>query len=159
MWLILFSTVVGAIMIAARLKELKEIKESLNTAMANKKFEKYDYSKWVKTLYIVMIIFGIGSSIYGLVIKEYDTCAIGIIIVLMFISELLLVPYRFVLYYNDTQFISNGKLVRYKSIKGFEEMKFFKFGFVRARSFNDELYPLSKKAYEIVKEKKENKAK
>ena len=43
--------------------------------------------------------------------------------------------------------------------KEFEEMKFFKFGFVRARSFNDELYPLSKKAYEIVKEKKDKKAK
>ena len=29
MWLILFSVVVGAIMIAARMKELKDIKESL----------------------------------------------------------------------------------------------------------------------------------
>ena len=159
MWLILFSVVVGAIMIAARMKELKDIKESLKEVMANKKFEKYDYSKWVKLIYCLMIIFGIASAIYGVVVKELDTSAIGIIIALMFVSELLLVPYRYVLYYNYTQFISNGKLVRYKSIKEFEEMKFFKFGFVRARSFNDELYPLSKKAYEIVKEKKDKKAK
>lgn len=159
MWLLLFCVVVGAIMIAARAKELKEIKDSLKDVLKDNKFEKYDYSKWVRVFYIIMMLFGAGSSIYGFVIADYDTASIGIIITMVFISEWLLIQYKFVLYYNDTQFVAGGKLARYKSIKGFEEMKPFGFGFVRARTFNDELLPLSKKAYEIVKEHKEKKNK
>lgn len=157
MWLLLFSVVVGAVMIAARAKELKDIKDSLKDILKDNKFEKYDYSKFIRIFYVLMILFGAGSAVYGFMIKDYDTAAIGIIIALAFVSEWLLIQYKFVLYYNDTQFVAGGKLCRYKSIKEFEEMKPLSFGFVRAKTFNDELLPLSKKAYEIVKEHKDHK--
>ena len=43
MWLLLFSVVVGTVMIAARAKELKDIKDSLKDILKDNKFEKYDY--------------------------------------------------------------------------------------------------------------------
>ena len=39
MWLLLFSVVVGTVMIAARAKELKDIKDSLKDILKDNKFE------------------------------------------------------------------------------------------------------------------------
>ena len=91
MWLLLFSVVVGTVMIAARAKELKDIKDSLKDILKDNKFEKYDYSKFIRIFYVLMILFGAGSAVYGFMIKDYDTAAIGIIIALVFVSEWLLI--------------------------------------------------------------------
>ena len=48
--------------------------------------------------------------------------------------------------------VFKGKLCRYKSVKDFEEMKYFKLAFVRAVTFNGDKIPMSRKAYEMIKE-------
>ena len=88
---------------------------------------------------------------------DYESVAVGLIIGLFMVAEQLLIPYKYVLYYNDTHFAVGNKVSRYKSIKDFEELKYTKSAFVRAVTYSGETIPLSKKAYEIVKSHKEKK--
>lgn len=156
-WLVVFCFAVGCIMTFVRFKEYKTITKTIQEATDGKKFEKYDYSKWVRILYIVFLLFGVVSLVYGIFEKDYETVSMGVVLTLMFIGELLIVGPRYTLYYSDTHFITGGKLARYKSIRDFEEMKYFKLAFVRAVTFNGEKLPMSRKAYEIVKEQMKKK--
>jgi len=154
-FILIFSAVVGGALLYTRIKDYQVMSKKRNDALTSK-YKKYDYSLWVRVLYIVLIIAGIAGTIYGVMIKDADTIAIAMIIALMFIGELFIISHRMVLYYSDTHFIVNGKVTRYKSIKDFEEMKFFPLGFVRVVTMSDEKIPLSRKAYEIVREQRNN---
>lgn len=157
MFIVLFSLLVGGVMLFARFKEAQTTKENLEKAFNGKSYEVYDYSKYVRILYICLMILGFGSAIYAFMINDFESVAVGLIIGLIMLAEQLIIPYKYVLYYNDTHFAVGNKLSRYKSIKDFEELKFAKSFFVRAVTYNGETIPLSRKAYEIVKEHKEKK--
>lgn len=150
--LVIFCIAVGMIMFFVRFKEYRQMKETINTALEGKYFEKYDYSKWVRILYVLFVSFGVISIVYGIMHNDFETISMGAVLTLMFIGENLIVGYRYTLYYSDTHFIAGGKLCRYKSVKDFEEMKYFKLAFVRAVTFNGDKIPMSRKAYELIKE-------
>lgn len=155
MFIVIFSVLVSGIILFTKLRDVKPLRENVKQALENNKYEKYDFSTWVKVVYIVFILGSIVALGYGFAIKDYDIVSIGIILIFIFASELIMLPYRMVLYYNDTHFIACGKVTRYKSIKTFEELKYVSFGFVRIVTLSDEKLPLSRKACAIVKEKRE----
>ena len=150
--LVIFCIAVGMIMFFVRFKEYRQMKETINTALEGKHYEKYDYSKWVRILYVLFVLFGVVSIVYGVMHNDFETISMGAVLTLMFIGENLIVGYRYTLYYSDTHFIAGGKLCRYKSVKDFEEMKYFKLALVRAVTFNGDKIPMSRKAYEMIKE-------
>jgi hypothetical protein len=151
--LVIFCVAIGMIMLFARFKEFRQMKETIDTALEGKTFEKYDYSKWVRALYVLFVLFGVISIVYGIMNSDFETISMGVVLTLMFIGEILIVGYRYALYYGDSHFIAGGKLCRYKSIKDFEEMKYFKRAFVRAVTFNGDKIPMSRKAYELIKDR------
>lgn len=155
MFIVIFSILVSGVILFTKLKDVKPLRENVKQALENNKFEKYDFSTWVKVIYIVFILGSIVALGYGFIIKDFDIVSIGIILIFIFVSELIMLPYRMVLYYNETHFIACGKVVRYKSIKTYEELKYVSFGFVRIVTLSDEKIPLSRKALAIVQEKRD----
>ncbi len=153
MFIILFTTVIGGVMVWTKYKEAAKCKEATQNAITNRKFEVFDYSKVVRSLYILFILFGFVSAAYGIYKQNDETIAMGIIISLLFIGELLTVPYRYILYYNNSQFIIKGEVLRIKSINYFERILNMKFAFVKVIMLNGDKYPISPKAYEILDRK------
>lgn len=153
MFIVLFTIIIGSVMIFVRYREYKTNKETVTNAITNRKFEIFDYSKGVRIFYYCVILIGIVSCGYGIAIQNFETIAMGAIIAMLFISELLNVPYKYVLYYNDSQFITNGKVLRIKSIKYFERILNVKFFFIKVFMMNGDKYSVSPKAYEILDQK------
>lgn len=152
MTIVIFSTIIGALLLFLRIKSTQEMRDDTKKALSNEQFTKFNYSKGVTIFQVLMILSGIGATVYGFMIKDYDTSAVGIIIAFMFIGELIVLPSRMTLYYNDRRFLASGKLVRYKSIKDFAVMKYVPFGYVKVITINGDEITVSRKAYHIIKE-------
>lgn len=153
MFIIIFATVIGSVMVWTKYKEASKCKTAVQNAITNRKFEVFDYSKVVRILYILFILFGLASAGYGIYTQNDETIAMGIVISLLFVGEFLTVPYKYVLYYNNSQFIIKGEVLRLKSIKYFERILNLKFAFVKVIMLNGDKYPLSPKAYELLDKK------
>ncbi|MCI8540505.1 MAG: hypothetical protein HFE68_06345 [Erysipelotrichaceae bacterium] len=153
MFIILFAAAVGGVMVWTKYREAVKCKQAVENAVTNRKFEVYDYSKVMRVLYILFICFGIASAVFGIYQQNDETVAMGIIIALLFISELVMLPYRYKLYYNNSQFIVKGEVLRLKSIKYFERILNLKFAFVKVIMLNGDKYPVSPKAYAILDQK------
>ena len=98
--LVIFCIAVGMIMFFVRFKEYRQMKETINTALEGKHYEKYDYSKWVRILYVLFVLFGVVSIVYGVMHNDFETISMGAVLTLMFIGENLIVGYRYTLYYS-----------------------------------------------------------
>lgn len=153
MFIIIFATVIGAVMAGVKYKEAVKYKETIQNAITNRKFEEFNYSKVVRLIYVLLILFGLGSAVYGAMEQSDETIAMGIVTALLFVGELLVAPYKYVLYYNNSQFITKGEVLRLKSIKHFERILNLKFAFVKVVMLNGDKYPISPKAYEILDKK------
>ncbi|MEG0076532.1 hypothetical protein [Anaerorhabdus sp.] len=155
MFIVIFATVIGCVMLGVKFKEFRESKEALTGALDVRKFEHYSFYKFILAMYIVFVLIGILSAIYGLSINDTNTAAMGIVIALLFAGEALTAPYKYSLYYNESCFVAKGKTVRYKSIKQFDKIKYIPFAFVKVVTTNGEKYPISPKAFDIIYKKYE----
>lgn len=150
MFIVLFAAIIGSVMLGVKVKEYRESKETLATALNDRKYEHYPFFKFILVLYLIFVAIGIGSTIYGIYLNDTTTASMGIVIALLFAGEALTAPYKYSLYYNDTSFVVKGKTVRYKSIKHFDKMKYIPYAFVKVVTTNGEKYPVSPKSYDII---------
>lgn len=153
MFIVLFAIAVGGVMLWTKLKEYRENKQQLDLSLSNQKFERYSFYKPFLILYFVFVAIGLGSAIFGLYSNDFNTVALGLMIVLLFLGEILIAPLRYSLYYNNTTFLHQGTAVRYKSIKKFNHMKNIPFAFVKVVTTNGQTYAVSRKSYKIIFEK------
>lgn len=156
MFIVIFATVIGSVMLGVKFKEFRESKEVLASALSNNKYEHFAFYKFILVLYIIFVLIGIASAVLGFYMNDINTAAMGIVIALLFAGEALTAPYKYSLYYNDTSFVVKGKTVRYKSIKQFDKMKYIPFAFVKVVTTNGEKYPVSPKSFEIIYKKYED---
>lgn len=150
MFIILFASIIGLVMLAVKIKEYRDNKTNLQITLNDRKVERYSFYKPFVILYTLFIVIGLSSCVFGIFIKDETTAAMGLIIALLFIGELVNAPLKYSLYYNDAMFVADGKAIRYKSIQRFEKIKNIPFAYVKVVTTNGEKYPISPKSYKIV---------
>ena len=152
MWIILFISVVSVLVLAARMKEVSNIKRSLEEhGGITGKYECIDYSKGPKIGYVLLALLGFGSAIYGIYAKDDTTVALGIMVTFLFIAELMSADIKYKFYYSNDAFINRGKIVRYRSIKDFEK-KSIPFAFVTVLTYSGDKHQVPPKAMAVIKE-------
>ncbi|MEG0164705.1 hypothetical protein [Anaerorhabdus sp.] len=150
MFIILFASIIGLVMLGVKIKDYRDNKSNLQTALGGKKVEHYSFYTTFIILYSLFVIIGFASAIFGLFVKDDTTTAMGIVIALLFLGELINAPLKYSLYYNDSMFIAKGKPIRYKSIQSFEKIKNIPFAYIKVVTTNGEKYPVSPKSYQII---------
>ncbi len=154
MLIAVFATVIGCVMFGVSYKNYLHNKELCQPYVDNKKFTKFDFSLFIKLLYIAFISLGIVSAIYGFMYDSFETSAMGIVIALMFVGEFLNVKYKYVLYDSDDGFFTKGQFVRYKAIQDFQGIKYLSWAWIRVVTYSGEKITVSPKCYKLIRDKR-----
>lgn len=150
MFVILFSIIIGMIMLIIKFKEFINIRNNLKLILTNKKLNHYAFYHIFLFLYIIFILVGIFSTFVGFKNNDSTTSAMGIIITLLFLSEAINAPYKYCLYYDNNIFVVKDKAIRYKSILNFEKIKYIPIAFIKINTINGQSYRVSPKSFEII---------
>ena len=152
MWIILFISVVSVLVLAARMKEVNNIKQTLEEhGGITAKYDCMDYSRGPKVAYVLLALLGLASAIYGIYAKDDTTVALGIMVTFLFIAELMSADIKYKFYFSSDAFINRGKIVRYRSIKDFEK-KNIPFAFVTVVTYSGDKHQVPPKALNVIKE-------
>lgn len=146
---IILSVVLGAFMIIVKYRENHKI-SAAKSKLDLSGFTKFNFSRSFVILYAVITALGITSIIYGYVINDLTTEALGIVISMLFISEAIGARNRYQMYYNDYAFSVNGTIIRYKDIKDFEKIRNIKIAWIKIHTFSGDTVSVSQKSYEII---------
>lgn len=149
-----FATIIGCVMFGVSYKNYVRNKKIYLPYIDNKKFTKFDFSLYIKLLYVIFILLGIVSAVYGFLYNSFETSAMGIVIALMFTGEFLNVQYKYVMYYSEDGFFTKGQFVRYKSIRDFEGIKHLSWAWIRVVTLNGEKITVSPKCYKLIRDKR-----
>ncbi len=147
---------IGAYVLYFKFKEYKSLSETYSELLSNKKYEMFNDKKQVYILYSLLSFFGAISVALGYQTNELSTALMGGLVILMSISEFITAKFKHVYYYNDTNFIIEGKTIRYKSIKNINQGKKFPFSSASITTLSNESYSVSKKFAKFLLEKKKN---
>ncbi len=154
MALIVLALILGIAVIFLKGKEYFDLKKIYEEILANKKYEKFDSRKQSYFIYSFLMFLGIISAVTGFMTKEYSTAVMGIVIILMIASELFTLQYKNIFYYNDSNFIVSGKVLRYKSIKSIDEGGKLPFSSSFVTTLNNEKHQITKAFAKKLKELK-----
>ncbi|MCI6272153.1 MAG: hypothetical protein MR601_04295 [Erysipelotrichaceae bacterium] len=152
MLLVIATIVLAGFVLYMKIKEYKELKNIYSEILENKKFEKLDLQKNSYIIALILIIFGIISIVFGIILKEVSTATMGLLIILLILSEVMTSKFKNVYYYNDSNFVVNGKILRYKSIKKIDIGK-FPFRQSNITTLSNENYVVAKKFALFLKDK------
>ncbi len=152
MLLVIATIVLAGFVLYMKIKEYKELKNIYNEILENKKFEKLDLQKNSYIIALILIIFGVISIVLGIILKEVSTATMGLLIILLILSEVMTSKFKNVYYYNDSNFVVNGKILRYKSIKKIDIGK-FPFRQSNITTLSNENYVVAKKFALFLKDK------
>lgn len=152
MLLVIATIVLASFVLYMKIKEYKELKNIYSEILENKKFEKLDLQKNSYIIALILIIFGIISIVFGIILKEVSTATMGLLIILLILSEVMTSKFKNVYYYNDSNFVVNGKILRYKSIKKIDIGK-FPFRQSNITTLSNENYVVAKKFALFLKDK------
>ncbi len=104
-------------------KQAKDYKKHVEEYKATTKdYKKVAFLKFPAIMIGIMTVLAIIIMIYGLSI-EADYIWIGLLLIVMCITEFISLPQRFVLYYNESSFLGENGKVLYRNIKGYEFRK------------------------------------
>lgn len=152
MLLVIATIVLAGFVLYMKIKEYKELKNIYSEILENKKFEKLDLQKNSYIIALILIMFGIISIVFGIILKEVSTATMGLLIILLILSEVMTSKFKNVYYYNDSNFVVNGKILRYKSIKKIDIGK-FPFRQSNITTLSNENYVVAKKFALFLKDK------
>lgn len=152
MLLVIATIVLAGFVLYMKIKEYKELKNIYSEILENKKFEKLDLQKNSYIIALILIMFGVISIVFGIILKEVSTATMGLLIILLILSEVMTSKFKNVYYYNDSNFVVNGKILRYKSIKKIDIGK-FPFRQSNITTLSNENYVVAKKFALFLKDK------
>ncbi len=152
MHVILFSIIISAVILYTKISNHLKSKGNLEEILSNKNFNCFKFHLTFKILYTVIIILGLFSIIVGILNHDNTLVAISIVSVFLFFGELINSRTKFSFYYNNDSFISNGKVIRYKSVKCIIRPR-VPFAFYIIKTINNDSYSISPKSFDIIKDK------
>lgn len=152
MHVIIFSIIVSIAILYTKVRSYFKSKENLDTILSNKNFNRYNFYYIFSFLYIAIIILGLFSITLGIINLDNTLIATGIVSVSIFFGELINSKNKFSFYYNNDSFISNGKVIRYQSIKNIIRPK-IPFAFYIIKTVNNNKYSISPKSFNIIQDK------
>ena len=117
MFTILLYIVVAVATLYFQIKKYLKSKASIQKALANAIFNSEYFGKFALFLFGSIFIFGIGSGIYGAIVKDTTSWGLALILISVSIGELLQFRVTHQIYFNEDAIIVNGILIRYRSIK------------------------------------------
>ena len=144
---IIASIAVGLVTIKQRkdyVAALASYKES------TKNYQKVSFIKFPMILVSIMMLLAILSFVFG-VTMEHEYIWIGVLLIVMSITEYVTLPIRYVLYYDETSFLGEKGKVLYRNIKGYEFSKFLtNRRAVTIKLYNGDDIIVSHKVYEFI---------
>lgn len=116
MGIVIVGFIVGVAYLVATLFQVKKSAKNLEDVDL-KKYTKVDNSKTYIYFLILLSIFSILGLYLGLSLKNDQNTSFGIMLLFLSIAEMFNAKTMQSFYYNDTHFIVNSKVIRFKSIK------------------------------------------
>ncbi len=157
-FLTLFGLVVGALMLAAAMKDYRNYKTKLDQLLKRKSYTKYDFSRNQKMMYFALTVVCLAVAVFCYAQKDYVTGAVGIATGGVFAGQYILSNKRGVLYYNDDSFIYQDDPIQYKQIASIETNKYIPFAFRTLITYSGKKYKISKGCEKIINEQLEKRA-
>lgn len=120
------------------------------------KHSSYDFIYQSRVYILFHLTLFIGSAIaffYGFKTKDTTTIALGIISLGIGITEVLAVDTNVKFYYNDSGIITNGKVIKYRSIKEIKRKRLAIGKMYDLITLSNDNYRINRKAVDIILEK------
>ena len=152
MHVIIFSIIVSIVIFYTKLRSHFKSKENLDTILSNKTFNCFYFYSIFSFLYIVIIFLGLFSIALGIIKLDNTLIATGVLSTSIFFGEFINAKDKFSFYYNNDSFISNGKVIRYQSIKSIIRPK-IPFAFYIVKTINNNSYSISPKSFNLIQDK------
>ena len=117
MFIVILCIVASGATLFIQVKKYLESKASIKKALEKATFNSEYYGKVSLLMFGSLFIFGVGSGIYGAIIKDATSIGLALILISLAIGELLQFRIIHQIYSNDDAIIVNGVLIRYRSIR------------------------------------------
>ena len=124
MVIVIVGIVIGLSYLIATLYSLKKKKQKLEDIDLSK-YTLVDNSKNNIYLLLALLILSIIGITLGIVYKNNENTSLGIMLLFLCLSEILSTKSLHTFYYNNTNIIINGKVIRLKSIKSITQVSKF----------------------------------
>lgn len=124
MVIVIVGIVIGLAYLIATLYSLKKKKQKLEDIDLSK-YTLVDNSKNNIYLLLALLILSIIGITLGIVYKNNENTSLGIMLLFLCLSEILSTKSLHTFYYNNTNIIINGKVIRLKSIKSITQVSKF----------------------------------
>lgn len=134
-------------------KQVRDYNKQLEAYKQNTKdYKKASFLKVPTILLAIMSITAVIIVVYGFAMDP-DYVWIGILLVVMCITEFVSLPQRFVMYYDDSSFLGENGKVLYRNIKGYEFRKVLPTrGSVTVKLYCGDDFIISRPVYDCLQE-------
>lgn len=134
-------------------KQRKDYSTRLEQYKENaKNYQKASFTKSAAVLVLIMTLIAIAILIYGIV-TDIEYVWISLLLLVMCVSEYMLLPTRYDVYYTDNDFFIDKGKVLYRNIKGYEFNKLMpRRSAVTIKLYSGEDVIVSQKAYQFIEE-------
>ena len=115
-----FSLAVGVVTLVARIREVKKYNSIAKKCITETQFEKRDFSKQIKLVFLFLILICIGGAIYGVIIKNIVVVSACALFTLVFLGESVKMISNYTYMFNDSSIVYKDKKIDYKSINNID---------------------------------------